>query len=639
MSSEAAPVRSAPIPAAPVAPAPFPPVTFTGPVGDLVDLVQALSFCRDVPSVMAVVRMAARALSGADGVTFVLRDGDLCHYADEDAIGPLWKGRRFPLSTCISGWVMLNRQPAVIADIYQDDRIPHDAYRPTFVKSLVMVPVRADEPVAAIGAYWATVRMPKAEEVALLQAVAHSTAVALTNVQLYESLRAAVAESQARADEAERANRAKSVFLAAISHDLRQPLQTMRLYHNMLSERAANGRAAVAAGAGGLPNAAPANGLATALDRKLIGGMGEALSAGEELLRALLDVSVLDAGTVAVNAQRFGLEAMVAGLVSAVRGDAEKAGVDIRLRTAAKTGPQAALEVADTDPVLLKCVLRNLLTNAIRYTGRGGRVLVSTRRRGRSMLVQVWDTGVGIAADQLGTVFEDFVQLNNPERDRTKGLGLGLGIVRRMARLLGTSVTVRSRPGRGSVFSVLVPCAPAAAGAAADPAAPDGLLPFPRDGQRPAQRASDPRTILAVEDDALQRLALGAIIESWGYRVITAAGSDDALAAMRDAVRLPGLVISDFRLPGPLNGVQLVARLGNEVRRHLPGIIVTGDTDPARIQEASATGCALIHKPYLPEVLRAAIEEVLRGVDGGGGQTGDGPMGDQMGGPAGALDA
>ncbi|TWB20712.1 signal transduction histidine kinase [Nitrospirillum amazonense] len=631
MSSEAAPVRPAPIPDAPSASAPFPPVTFTGSVGDLVDLVQALSFCRDVPSVMAVVRLAARALSGADGVTFVLRDGDLCHYADEDAIGPLWKGRRFPLSTCISGWVMLNRQPAVIPDIYQDDRIPHDAYRPTFVKSLVMVPVRADEPVAAIGAYWATVGMPKAEEVALLQAVAHSTAVALTNVQLYESLRAAVAESQARADEAERANRAKSVFLAAISHDLRQPLQTMRLYHNMLSERAANGRAAVAVGAGGLPNAAPANGLATALDRKLIGGMGEALSAGEELLRALLDVSVLDAGTVTANPQRFGLGAMVAGLVSAVRGDAEKAGVEIRLRTAAKTGPQAALDVADTDPVLLKCVLRNLLTNAIRYTGRGGRVLVSTRRRGRSMLVQVWDTGVGIAADQLGTVFEDFVQLNNPERDRTKGLGLGLGIVRRMARLLGTSVTVRSRPGRGSVFSVLVPCAPAAAGAAADPATPDGLLPFPRDGQRPAQRASDPRTILAVEDDALQRMALGAIIESWGYRVITAAGSDDALAALRDAVRLPGLVISDFRLPGPLNGVQLVARLGNEVRRHLPGIIVTGDTDPARIQEASATGCVLIHKPYLPEVLRAAIEEALRGVDEGGSQAGDGQ--------AGALDA
>ncbi|MBB6251673.1 hybrid sensor histidine kinase/response regulator [Nitrospirillum iridis] len=611
MPLEAAPIRSAPSPSA----AP-PGLRFTGPIGDLVDLVQALSFCRDVPSVMAVVRMAARALSGADGVTFVLREGDLCHYAEEDAIAPLWKGRRFPLSTCISGWVMLNRQPAVIADIYQDDRIPHDAYRPTFVKSLVMVPVRTDEPVAAIGAYWAVSRHPRAEEVALLQAVAHSTAVALTNVQLYESLQAAVAESQARAEEAEKANRAKSVFLAAISHDLRQPLQTMRLYHTMLAERAATSRAAanaLPAGVAAIAAPPPGNGLANALDRKLIAGMGEALSAGEELLRALLDVSVLDAGTVAVKRQRFGLEAALAGLVSAIRGDAEKAGVHIRLRPATKAGPQAALEEADTDPVLMKCILRNVLTNAIRYTGRGGRVLVSTRRRGDAMLVQIWDTGVGIPANQLDAIFEDFVQLDNPERDRTKGLGLGLGIVRRMARLLGSAVAVRSVPGRGSVFSVLVPAV--AAARAEDPAAAtggDGLLVFPRDGQRPLQRESDPRTILAVEDDALQRMALGAIIESWGYRVITAGGSDEALAAVRDAVRLPGLVISDFRLPGPLNGVQLVARLGNEVRRHLPGIIVTGDTDPARIQEASATGCALIHKPYLPEVLRAAIEGVLQ---------------------------
>ncbi|TWB42558.1 signal transduction histidine kinase [Nitrospirillum pindoramense] len=573
-------------------------VAVDGPAAGLIELVQALSFCRDMASVMALVRRAARTLSGADGVTIVLREGDLCHYVDEDAVGPLWKGRRFLLSTCISGWAMLNRQPAVIPDIYQDDRVPHDAYRPTFVKSLVMVPVRVDEPIAAIGAYWAAVRQPAPEEVALLQAVAHSTAVALTNVQLYESLDAALAESQARAEEAEKANRAKSVFLAAISHDLRQPLQTMRLYHTMLSERATLGAAIT--------------GVATALDRKLIAGMGEALSSGEELLRALLDISVLDAGTVRVNPQRFSLENTLAGLVSAIRGDAEKAGVDIRLRPSAKAGPQAALAEADTDPVLLKCILRNLLTNAVRYTPRGGRVLVSTRRRGDAMLVQVWDTGAGIAPDQLGAVFEDFVQLNNPERDRAKGLGLGLGIVRRMARLLGIPVTVRSLPGRGSVFSLVVPAVPAAVAPGGD-----SLVAFPRDSQRPAQRDCDPRTILAVEDDPLQRLALGAIIESWGYRVITAAGSDEAMVAIRGAGPLPGLVISDFRLPGQLNGVQLVARLGNELRRHLPGIIVTGDTDPARIQEASATGCTLIHKPYLPEVLRAAIEGVLQGPEDG----------------------
>jgi two-component sensor histidine kinase len=135
-----------------------------------------------------VVRSSARRICGADGVTFVLRDGDQCHYLDEDAIGPLWKGLKFPLTACISGWAMLHGQTAVIADIYKDDRIPHDAYRPTFVKSLVMTPVRPSEPIAAIGAYWAEIRKPSAEEIAKLSAVARATATALENVRLIASL-------------------------------------------------------------------------------------------------------------------------------------------------------------------------------------------------------------------------------------------------------------------------------------------------------------------------------------------------------------------------------------------------------------------------------------------------------------------
>ena len=127
---------------------------------ELVDVVQRLAMARDLPAIQAIVRTAARRLTGADGATFVLRDGERCHYADEDAIAPLWKGQRFPLSACISGWAMLNRQPAVIEDIYADDRIPHDAYRPTFVKSLAMVPIRTLDPVGAIGNYWAEKHRP-----------------------------------------------------------------------------------------------------------------------------------------------------------------------------------------------------------------------------------------------------------------------------------------------------------------------------------------------------------------------------------------------------------------------------------------------------------------------------------------------
>jgi PAS domain S-box-containing protein len=154
----------------------------------LVEAVQRLSLARELDEVQAIVRKAGRALAGADGATFVLRDDDHCFYADEDAIAPLWKGQRFPIETCISGWVMLNREAAVIEDIYVDSRIPHDAYRPTFVKSLAMVPIRTLDPIGAIGNYWAERHRPGDEELELLQALADSTAVALENIRVYREL-------------------------------------------------------------------------------------------------------------------------------------------------------------------------------------------------------------------------------------------------------------------------------------------------------------------------------------------------------------------------------------------------------------------------------------------------------------------
>src|SRR5262245_26556074 len=157
-------------------------------VADLVEVVQQLSLARDLRTVQDIVRHSARRLTGADGATFILRDNNRCHYVDEDAISPLWKGQRFPMSACISGWAMLNRRAAVIEDIYADDRIPHDAYRPTFVKSLVMVPIRALDPIGAIGTYWATTRVPDPAEVRLLQALADTTAVALENVRVFTEL-------------------------------------------------------------------------------------------------------------------------------------------------------------------------------------------------------------------------------------------------------------------------------------------------------------------------------------------------------------------------------------------------------------------------------------------------------------------
>jgi diguanylate cyclase (GGDEF)-like protein len=154
----------------------------------LVRAVRDLSMARDMASIQDIVRFAAREMTGADGATFVLRDGNMCHYVDEDAISPLWKGKRFPLETCISGWVMLNRQTAVIENIYDDARIPADAYRPTFVQSLVMVPIRTAVPVGAIGNYWARQHRPHDQHVALLETLANTTAIAIENVQAYLKL-------------------------------------------------------------------------------------------------------------------------------------------------------------------------------------------------------------------------------------------------------------------------------------------------------------------------------------------------------------------------------------------------------------------------------------------------------------------
>jgi diguanylate cyclase (GGDEF)-like protein len=177
----------------------------------LLQAVQELSLTRSLAEIQRLVRSSARELTGCDGATFVLRDNDKCYYAEEDAIAPLWKGSRFPIETCISGWAMLNRQAAIIPDIYRDSRIPQNLYRPTFVKSLVMVPIRRLDPIGAIGNYWAYHHEPSEQEVRLLQALADSTSIAMENVQVYSELEQRVRDRTAALEEANEEIRRLSV--------------------------------------------------------------------------------------------------------------------------------------------------------------------------------------------------------------------------------------------------------------------------------------------------------------------------------------------------------------------------------------------------------------------------------------------
>lgn len=169
----------------------------------LVQTVQQLSLARDLESIMAIVRTTARNLTGADGATFILKENDLCYYADEDAISPLWKGQRFPMKSCVSGWAMINRKPAIIEDIYSDERIPIEAYKPTFVRSMVMVPIRTVNPIGAIGNYWAKKHAPTAEEIQLLQSLADITSVSIENLNAFDEL---------------------ETFIYKLSHDIRGPV-------------------------------------------------------------------------------------------------------------------------------------------------------------------------------------------------------------------------------------------------------------------------------------------------------------------------------------------------------------------------------------------------------------------------------
>lgn len=168
----------------------------------LMKAVQELSMARSLPDVQRIVRTSARELTGCDGATFILRDNGKCFYADEDAIEPLWKGMRFPMESCVSGWAMLNKDAAVISDIYQDARVPHEAYRPTFVKSMVMVPIRTLDPIGAIGNYWSHERQPTGKEIGLLQALADSTSIAMENIRVYTELEERVRDRTADLEKA-----------------------------------------------------------------------------------------------------------------------------------------------------------------------------------------------------------------------------------------------------------------------------------------------------------------------------------------------------------------------------------------------------------------------------------------------------
>ncbi|MBY0322829.1 MAG: response regulator [Reyranella sp.] len=372
-------------------------------------------------------------------------------------------------------------------------------------------------------------------------------------------------------DRATAANQAKTRFLAAASHDLRQPIHALGLFTATLAALARKGDVC-----GG-----EAQGLAGKL-QAVIGSLGG-------LLHGLIDVSRLDAGLVPVDRRPIPLAQLISGLGEEYGAQARDRGVSLRV--------VASRAWVDSDPVLLKRILDNFLSNALRYAS-GGRVLVGCRRRGSSIEIQVVDTGPGIPADQQAAVFEEFTQLHNPHRDREQGLGLGLAIVRRLADLLDHEVILRSASGRGSTFAVRAPLVPPAA-------AIHAALPEPE--------ASAGLGIMVVDDDLQVLEGIDALLSAWGYRAYVAPSAEQ-LCQRHEQAGAPSvhLIVADYRLAGGVTGVdaiqQLTARLGYRV----PALIVTGDTSPERLRELAASGYSVLHKPLAPDSLRAAIRRAVR---------------------------
>ena len=355
--------------------------------------------------------------------------------------------------------------------------------------------------------------------------------------------------AQARAD-AERARTAKGKFLSAASHDLRQPFQAMHLFHHLLSGRLTD----------------PASiELANKLEQAIIGG--------ETLLRALLDVSALEAGLVTAKPQTFPVDELLAKMLEEFGPEAEAKGLRFNVH------PLDAQ--VTSDPVLMERLLRPIMANALRYTLKGG-ILLAARRRGANLRIEVWDTGVGIDPANHAVIFEDFHQLGNPGRDRKQGLGLGLAIVRRLAQVLGHPVTVRSRLGKGSVFAVEVPLAGNDGDRSGDDSADSD--PDPAVGQSASATPMAAGTVLVIEDDAMQLEGMGLLLQGWGYAVIPARGIDEACAGLDGGAATPDLVLSDLRLSGPETGIDAIQAVRARCGRRVPGVIVTGDTDPDRLR-------------------------------------------------------
>jgi two-component system, sensor histidine kinase len=393
--------------------------------------------------------------------------------------------------------------------------------------------------------------------------------------ELESRVEAATRELRLKKEEAETATLAKSQFLAAASHDLRQPTHALGMFVARLGQ---------------LPlDDAP---------RQLVASLEASVQAMQDLLDGLLDISRLDAGAVPVRRGAVPLGEVFLSLRRALQPLAESKGLRLRIRPTSHWGL--------SDPVLLQRMLMNLASNAIRYTERGT-VLLSCRlvNQGRQLRVDVADSGIGISPAHQQHIFKEFYQVGNVGRDRSKGLGLGLNIVERTAQLLGHSIALRSELGCGTTFSIVMPVA-----------TPDTAESLPIVGDATGLGTVEGMRLLVVEDDGFVLEAIRDLLTSWGC-VVMAAGSVPQALDYIAAFPAPDVVLSDFRLGEDRNGLDVIAMVRAHARRDIPACLMSGDTDAGLIQAARDAGLTLLHKPVRPAKLRSFLRRCALAAEAG----------------------
>ena len=393
--------------------------------------------------------------------------------------------------------------------------------------------------------------------------------ITFTDISERKAIKKALEEAK---QVAEQANIAKSRFLAAASHDLRQPLQTLTLLQALLARSVEGDKAP-----------------------KLVVRLGETLGAMTGMLNTLLDINQIEAGIVRAEPVSFPINGMLERLRDEFAYHAQAQHLTLRVV------PCSLL--VHSDPRLLEQMLRNLISNALKYTQRG-KVLVGCRRRKASISIEIWDTGIGVPEGELQAIFEEYHQLANEARERNRGLGLGLTIVKRLVKLLDHRIHVRSRLDKGSVFAIEV----------MDPA--DGAQPAsPGIRQEPDQHdfEGDIRgvSLLVVEDDPDVRELVVMLLEGEGHRVMSAVDGFEALELVSEGKINPALVLADYNLPKGMHGLELAARLREKLGHQVPVVIMTGDISTSTMLDIDRQNCVQLNKPVELKAMMQAIQRLL----------------------------